>query len=260
VRPNIFVDLHMGLHQQGPGSDEETSRALRMLPPLGPDARILDAGCGPGRQTLVLARDSGAHVVAVDLLPPFIEEVARRADAAGLADRIEARVGNMAELDLAEGSLDLVWSEGAIYNLGFEAGLTLWRPLLRPGGHLAVTEASWLVPEPSRMATDFWDSEYPGMADIDSNIAAACRAGFETIGHFALAESSWWRYYDEQEARLPELRKRYAGNAEAQAELDAYQREYDLYRGHASEYGYVFYVCRRREEPQASETVEVSAR
>ncbi|MBW1885693.1 MAG: hypothetical protein JRJ58_19320, partial [Deltaproteobacteria bacterium] len=59
MRPNIFVDLHMGLHQQGPGSDDETSRALRMLPPLGPDARILDAGCGRGRQTLVLARDSG---------------------------------------------------------------------------------------------------------------------------------------------------------------------------------------------------------
>ena len=247
LRPKLFVDLHMGLHQQGPGSDEETARALRMLPPLGPDARILDAGCGPGRQTLVLARDSGAQVVAVDLLPAFIEECARRADAAGLADRIEARVGNMAELDLAEGSLDLIWSEGAIYNLGFEAGLTLWRPLLRPGGHLAASDASWLVPEPSRMATEFWGLEYPGMADVDSNLAAVCRAGYEPIGHFALAESSWWRYYDEQEARLPELRKRYAGNAEAQAELDLAQREYDLYREHAGEYGYVFYVCRRTE-------------
>ena len=245
MRPKLFVDLHMGLHQQGPGSDQETSRALGMLPPLAADARILDAGCGPGRQTLVLARDSGAQVLAVDLLPSFVEECARRADAAGLADRIEARVGNMAELDLAPGSLDLIWSEGAVYNLGFEAGLTLWRPLLRPGGHLAVTEASWLVPEPSRMVADFWGSSYPGMANVASNLAAVRRAGFEPVGHFALAESSWWRYYDEQEARIPELRKRYAGDAEAQAELDQAQREYDLYRGHADEYGYVFYLCRR---------------
>ena len=242
MRGDVFVDLHMGLHQQGPGSDEETARALRMLPPCGSDARVLDAGCGPGRQTLVLARESGAHVVAVDMLPPFIEECARRAQAAGLADRIEARVANMAELDLPEGSLDLIWSEGAIYNLGFEAGLALWRPLLRPDGHVAVTEVSWLVPEPSRAASDFWGESYPGMADVDSNLAAARRAGYEPLGHFALAESSWWRYYDEQEARLPELRKKYAADAEAQAQLDEAQREFDLYRNHAGEYGYVFYL------------------
>jgi len=187
----------MDLHQQGPGSDEETLEALHMLPPLGPGARILDAGCGPGRQTLVLARETGAELVAVDLMPPFVEECARRARAAGLGDRVEARVGRMENVEEPDASFDLIWSEGAIYNLGFESGLATWRPLLRPEGHVAVTEVSWLVAEPSPAAVDFWREAYPGMADVESNLAGARRAGYRPIGHFPLTASSWWRYYDE---------------------------------------------------------------
>ena len=44
------------LPQQGPGSDASTLRALRMLGELPDAPRVLDLGCGPGRQTLALAR------------------------------------------------------------------------------------------------------------------------------------------------------------------------------------------------------------
>ena len=34
--------------------------------------------------------------------------------------------------------------------MGFEAGLRAWEPLLKPGGYIAVTELTWLQPDPPR--------------------------------------------------------------------------------------------------------------
>ena len=48
--------LHQGLPREGPGDDGCTREALRRLPELRPEAVVLDLGCGPGGQTLVLAK------------------------------------------------------------------------------------------------------------------------------------------------------------------------------------------------------------
>ena len=37
-------------------------------------------------------------------------------------------------------ALDLIWSEGAIYNIGFEQGVRDWRPFLKEGGVLVASE------------------------------------------------------------------------------------------------------------------------
>ncbi len=62
-----------------------------------------------------------------------------------LDDRVKGIVGNMDALPFQEEELDLIWSEGAIYNIGFERGITEWRKFLKPGGYLAVTDASWFT-------------------------------------------------------------------------------------------------------------------
>ena len=144
----LFFELFSGLPRQGPGDADSTLRALALVPGVGPRTRVLDVGCGTGLHTRVLAQGSPARIVAVDNHPPFVEELNRQARALGLAERLEAHVGDMRQLDFAPGSFDLVWSEGAIYVIGFEAGLREWRPLLAPGGHLAVTEVCWMRPDP----------------------------------------------------------------------------------------------------------------
>ena len=128
---SLFWELHSGLPRQGPGSAASTRRALGLVPDLGPETRVLDIGCGPGAQTLVLAENSPSRIVAVDNHPPFIEALNRKAHELGLADRLEARVADMRRLDFADGSFDLIWCEGAIYIMGVEAGLRDWRRLLR---------------------------------------------------------------------------------------------------------------------------------
>jgi hypothetical protein len=47
----------------------------------------------------------------------------------------------MDNLSFRDEELDLIWSEGAIYNIGFERGLREWRKYLKAEGYIAVSEA-----------------------------------------------------------------------------------------------------------------------
>lgn len=238
----IFWQVHCDLPREAPGSDASTLRALSMLPGLPASARILDIGCGPGAQTVALARATQADVTAADTHQPFLDDLARRAARAGVAERVHPLNASMFDLNL-EQSFDLLWSEGAVYIIGFERGLREWRRLLKPGGFVAVTELSWLKPNPPEAARKFWDEGYPGMATVDENLARLAVAGYRTLGHFTLPESDWWdNYYHPMAARIEMLRKKYPDNPEAQAILDAEYAEIELYRQYSAWYGYEFYL------------------
>lgn len=138
---------------------------------------------------------------------------------------------------------DLLWSEGAIYIIGFERGLREWRRLLKPGGLIAVTEISWLKPNPPEAARRFWNEAYPDMATVDENLARLSAAGYRSLGHFTLPESAWWEdYYHPMAARIEMLRQAYGNNPEAQSVLDLEYAEIELYRQFSACYGYVFYL------------------
>ena len=242
----VFAALHAGLPQQGPGSDASTLRALAMVPYLPPAPRILDVGCGPGRQALALARATGGHVTAVDTEPSFLAELEARAAAAGLAERVTTRRESMEAIALPDASFDLLWSEGALYSVGFERALSALRRLLRPGGALAVTELCWLLYDPPTPARVFWRAAYPALAGRDAPRAKLADAGYVPLADFVLPDADWWAgYYAELEPRIGALRARLAGDDEAQAALGQAQAEIDLKRAHPDAYGYVFFVARR---------------
>ena len=93
-----FFRLYRDLPRAGPGTDACTRRALDLVGELGPGPSVYDLGCGPGRQTLVLARELGSKVVALDLVLHFLEELRAAAEAAGLGALVDPRLGDMAEL------------------------------------------------------------------------------------------------------------------------------------------------------------------
>jgi serine/threonine-protein kinase HipA len=238
-----FFRLFEGLPRQGPGSDTCTREALRRLGELPAAARVLDLGCGSGRAALVLAEALRTKVIAVDNHPPFLEQLRASARARELDALIEARCADMAAPGVPAGSVDLLWSEGAIYLLGFEAGLRLWRPLLAPGGRVAVSECSWLCAEPPAPAVAFFRAGYPDMAGIEENVERARAAGFDLIDHFTLPPAAWWdEYYTPLEQRIAELAP--GAGAELAAVIDETYREIELYRRHGHAYGYVFYLLR----------------
>jgi SAM-dependent methyltransferase len=252
---SLFYELFSGLPREGPGDPECTRRALSMLPPLGPRARILDLGCGTGAQTLVLAHHTPATILAIDNHPPFIDELNAAAARAGLASRVEARVGDLRHLDLPERHFDVIWSEGAIYNAGFDAGLEAWRAFLASRGHVVVSELCWLVADPPRECVEFLAAEYPAARDIEENLAALVRCGYDSVGHFRLPSSAWWRdYYDPLARNVGAFRASHRGDEVAEAIAAQTEREIEMFRKYSDCYGYVFFVMQDRLERQPAGT------
>jgi SAM-dependent methyltransferase len=243
----LFYEVFAGLPRQGPGDAASTLRALALVPGIGPETRVLDVGCGTGLQTRVLAQNSPARFVAIDNHPPFVQELNRHLQALGIADRLEARVGDMRCLDLPPGSFDLIWSEGAISIMGFEAGLREWRRLLVPGGHLAVTEVCWTKPDPPPDCAAFWAEEYPAIRDASTLLEVIGECEYETVGHFALPPSSWWNdYYGPLQRNITEFRARHPDDSDAQKLADQVQREIDVWHAYSEFYSYAFFVMRAR--------------
>ena len=143
----------------------------------------------------------------------------------------------MFDMDFPAESFDLIWSEGAIYIAGFAAGLSAWRRFLKPGGWLAVSEASWLVPDPPAEPAMFWARNYPGMNSIERNCHIVSEAGYVDADGFVIPVQDWWdNYYGPGESRVAALRTKYAGDPEVLAILEDHQREYDLFRQHCDSY------------------------
>ena len=249
----LFFEMFSGLPRQGVGDRVSTLRALSMVPGVGPRTRVLDLGCGTGLQTRVLAQHSPAHFIAIDHHAPYIDELRREATAQGLADRIEVRVADMSALDFADETFDLIWCEGAIYAVGFEAGLRAWRRLLVPAGHLVVSEACWKRPDPPRECADFWAREYPAIRDAATLLRAIDDCGYDTVGHFTLPSSAWWDdYYRPLQQKVNEFRDRHRSEADAEELADYVQREIDMRRRYGEYYGYEFFVVRKTVETEVT--------
>ncbi len=239
----LFLEVYGTLPRAGPGGDEHTTRALRLVP--GPTPRtVLDLGCGPGAQTACLARAlPEARILAVDVLADLVDEANRRFAEAGLGDRVQAQVGDMAQPPVAPDSQDLIWCEGAIYFMGVTEALRAWRPLLGTGGTVVFTEPIWLTDAPPDEVRTWWLSEYPAITDdvgVRSRIAAA---GHRAVATFALPASAWWNeYYEPMSARVEVLRARLPDDAAALEVVRSAETEIDMFQRFADHYSYAFYI------------------
>jgi SAM-dependent methyltransferase len=220
---------------------------LSRIPELLSGSRILDVGCGPGRQTRVLARRfPGSCILAIDTHEPYLECLRTAASAEGLGSRITALPMSMQELSFADSSFDVIWSEGAAYILGFDQALRSWRRLLKPGGFLGLSELSWIRPDAPARVKAYWVENYPSMRFFDENARAFEEAGYTLLDRFVLPDSDWWDgYYSPQEERIEELRRQYAGDPESLRELQSFSEEIELFREFSEYYGYGFFIGRK---------------
>lgn len=235
-----FFLVHSGLPREGPGSDKSTSQAIALLRPLPSNPRILDVGCGPGRQSLVLARQLGGLVTAIDIHQPYLDRLRRDADDQGLA--VETENLSMRALPFPPASFDLIWAEGSAYIIGLQESLRNWHPLLRAGGQAALTELTWLTPDPPAEAARFWAEAYPAMSTVEQNVHKIQSAGYHVRHHFALPESDWWEeYLRPLQARMERLRD----DTALATVLEQTRREMDAVSRWGSTFGYVFYIFDR---------------
>lgn len=243
---NVFFELHNGLPREGPGDDGSTKKAYLMLDDLPEKPRILDIGCGPGMQTVTLAKLSNGKIYAVDNHQPFLEQLKKNALKQGVTKNIIVVNGDMATLEYEKGSFDLIWSEGAIFVVGFEKGLRQWRKLLHINGYLVVSELSWLKPNPPEEIRKFFLEGYPGIKTINGNLEIIKKVGYRLISRFVIPNESWWtHYYKHIEEKIPSMKLKYRDDNEALAYLASEELEINMFRKYSDYYGYVFFIMQK---------------
>ena len=230
---DLLIEAHVGLERQGPGSAETTCKALGFLGDLAQISHAADLGCG--------------SIVGLDMFPDFIDVLNENAGKQGLGGRVKGIVGSMDDLPFDGESLDLIWSEGAIDNIGFEEGIAHWRGFLKKGGYLAVTCPSWLTAEHPEVIERFWSDAGSGLDSVEHNVAALQACGYRFVASFALPEYCWTeKYFAPREAALQGLLKKYPDSETVEAFVAENRHEVKLYSEYKRHYGYVFYIGQKR--------------
>jgi len=120
-----FMKIFEPLERWGPGSAEDTLRALSLLP-LKPMS-ILEIGSGKGLSTLILAQHTEASITAADNEPVAVAGLKELMEKHGLSGRVRPVNADMTELPFENAAFDLIWAEGSAYIMGVENALAGWK-------------------------------------------------------------------------------------------------------------------------------------
>ena len=243
----LLIDLHTNANRQGPGGDAESEKALSlaMIDRAAP-LKIADIGCGTGASTLLLARLLEAQITAVDFLQDFLNVLEGRAEKAGLSEKVTTLCCSMDNLPFGDEEYDVIWSEGAIYNIGFERGVIDWNRFLKVGGLLVVSEITWITASRPSELKKYWEGEYAEIDVASSKIRVLEKNGYSPTGYFVLPEHCWLEnYYRPMRNSFEDFLNRNGNSEEARAIVEAENREIELYEKHKTHYSYGVYIARK---------------
>lgn len=111
----------------------------------GPDRRVLDLGCGKGFLAIALAH-RGCYVTAIDISPKSIELARLRAEAAGVADKIDFQVMDCERLAFPDDTFDAVVGGFVLHHLNLEMVSAEIKRVLRPNASAAFIETIGMNP------------------------------------------------------------------------------------------------------------------
>ena len=152
----------------------------------------------------------------------------------------------MDRLPFGDGELDVIWSEGAIYHIGFEKGAADWRRYLKAGGHLVASEITWITDSRPQNIEEHWNSEYPEIDVASAKIRVLEKHGYSPIGYFVLPEHCWLdQYYRPMQASFEDFLNRNGNSEEAREIVAAEQSEIDLYKTYKDYISYGVYIAKK---------------
>jgi len=197
--------LYGGMEKLAPGSDADTLKVLDVLPGQS-YSLVVDAGCGSGRQTLVLAKQLQSIVHAIDTYQPFLAHLEMRATECGVDHLIRTHCMDMADIPDVFRDIDLLWSEGAAYSIGFSNALKRWYGAISSGGFLVVSELCWQREDAPDDVRQFFANEYPDMRSVNETLSVIRQAGYDVLGTHTLQRRAWMEgYYEILEPRAQAL-------------------------------------------------------
>jgi SAM-dependent methyltransferase len=243
---NLICDYFGRLERQGPGSAESTIKALSFIDTSSTELEIADLACGTGGQTITLAQNTKGNITGLDIFPDFIEKFNTNVEKHGFQNRVKGIVGSMDNLPFQNEKFDIIWSEGAIANIGFQRGVNYWKSFLKKDGYIAITYESWFTDERPAEIEKFWVDAVPEMSTIGHNISVMQKAGYKIISAFSLPENCWTdTYFNPQKKIQKAFLDAHAGNKAAETFVEYMRHEAELYSKYKKYYGYVFYIGQR---------------
>ncbi len=238
-----LIRLHGGLERQGPGDADFSDYIIRQLPELPRKPRIADIGCGAGAGALLLARKYRSKVKAVDFSKAFLDQMMRRANEEGLEEFIEPIECDMGHLAWEPESIDLLWSEGAAYNITFEGALETWRPFLAANGIAVISEMNYFSSDVPESVEQYMRNAYPGIKSESKNVDLINASGFEVLAVHRLPSSAWWdNYYDPLRENIEMLKD--TNDEMMRAVILETEEEMSFFSEHDEDYGYTYYLMR----------------
>ena len=240
---NALIELHSGLERQGPGDSEFTKEIIEAIPELPSNPRIADIGCGAGAGTLILAKKYHSKIKAVDFSRKFLDQLMRRAKQEGLEKLIEPLECDMGNLDWEAGSIDLLWSEGAAYNITFEGALNAWRPVIANNGIAVISEMNYFSNDFPEVVVQYMKNVYSGVKTESKNIELINSSGFEVFELRRLPEKAWWdNYYGPLQGKIKVLKG--SSDQVMQEVIEEAEEEMQFFKEHLDEVGYTYYLMR----------------
>jgi len=241
-----IYELCEALPRSGPGDNEYTKRAFNSIPHPPKNPFILDIGCGQGMQTIELAKIANGKIIALDNHQGFLDMLMEQAKKQGFEEKIIPQNISMLDMNFEEETFEIIWSEGALYFMGFQNGLKRCHQLLKNNGYLAVTELVYTVPNPPNAVVEYFNSEYPDIKNVAEKIEIIKKEGFNLISNFTLPESAWLNsYYLPIEKEIPRLNKKYQGNEVALSIFEGFRNEVNFYKKYSKFYGYEFFIMQK---------------
>lgn len=183
---------------------------------LRPGHRVLDVGAGRCGPALVLAREYGCQITAVEPYEPFLSRARERVAAAGLSDQFEFVQAAGADFAIEPGAYDAAMCIGASWAWGgLEGTLEALGPGVRPGGHVVVGEGYFV---PGQTADYFTDQT------LDHVLGAFESAGLAVVTFIRSSPDDFDQYHSIQATSLLDWLEANAGSPDAE-QVRTWQRE-----------------------------------
>lgn len=239
-----FYEVFENIPRQGPGMNASTRKAYQLIQDkLSAKPSILDIGCGKGVQTLELARLSKGDITAIDIRPYFLDCLKRDSISLKLDAYIQVQNADMHALPFPGNSFDVIWAEGSVFIMGIKSGLLNWKPFIKPGGFLVLSDLVWLNDKRPEELTRYWENEGLNMLSATEVLEYAHKIGYSEISHFTLPIEAWTNeYFNYQIALIKKLRLKHGKNEAAEAVYTRLEKEMDIIPKYTGIHGYEFFI------------------
>ncbi|HLL52481.1 MAG TPA: class I SAM-dependent methyltransferase [Myxococcaceae bacterium] len=227
-----------------PFENDEAVRRFGRTANLANGARVLELACGRGTASVLLAREFGCEVVAVDSDEKLLQQLSERSRMSALSDRLSVRRADPTRLQFDDGEFDGIIVQGRIL-FPITNAVRALRRFLAPRGRLCLTYPARVGRFSNRTAVDWWEAKLGEQVLLPRELLQVFeRSGFEPEGVETLSDAELADLYRHLEGKLDALPR------EFEALAHPLREEIELFRAQSARAGVTYaMVMGRRKEP-----------